>query len=917
MADLAELTLVIRSEAVKAANQALEEFDRRGKFAEHSAMSFEKGVDSLIGKVKHLALELIALETVHKAFESAAGIEKFRLSLEAAFGSAEAGKKIFKELIDLADKSPFDVGGLAESAKQMKIMGFEGEHIIPILRTITDGMAALGKSESEVQAVVGALGRIRAKAEEGIGFGMRALVAQGIPAWQMLADKIGVTVPQAIDLVEKKMIKSDTVIEAIVDGINTRFGGMGEKMAETLGGLEHHIGVQLKRIFTLVSEEIAQSLDLKSPLNILLEGLRSITVFLVQSAGVATGNAHAMHEAGIAAQIFGEALRAVIVTAIAWKALNLVGSIAALDLEFGTLRDVLLILRTTMNTHPLFTLAAILGVAASALISLRSHFQETTAAADEMKHALETLPHAMDDYTDSVARYVHAVFENDLERQIEEKRKQLRVIEEAKDELIKLQNLGQKEVKVDVRGGGSFAPGSAFGDKGFARWMMLNKETENLLDSEEAKHFKEMIGKMGLDSAVLGGTLPRDTRREVDRGIIETATIDVDYVKISALIEKLGKAAHFSESQIEKMLAKLSDTARAKSSMVDVSNQVQSLFDKIDKETTEAEGKLGAGDDLAIQQAARRAQAVAALSKILSTPGANTGQVQGFEMLADLDAKLQKLEDIERKVSNQKKARDATTDMAGLNAEMDNELNLISKTNNARERAEKLTKFQKAAIDSLADSELSEADRQKKVNQMVDDYDRKLQTLQKHRELVKLANEIGDAFGDAFTDMLTGAKSVQQAIEDLTRSIFRMIVQQTVAAPIARAISSGLIGAFTPAATKGPVNGPGVEASVNRLGNIFDKGNVMRFAAGGIVDGDTYFPMSRGRFGLMGEDGPEAVMPLERGSNGKLGLRGGPAITNHYHTWNIRTPDAGSFKRSRGQIAADMQSVGVRAGKGG
>ncbi|MEY8838725.1 phage tail tape measure protein, partial [Cribrihabitans sp. XS_ASV171] len=66
------------------------------------------------------------------------------------------------------------------------------------------------------------------------------------------------------------------------------------------------------------------------------------------------------------------------------------------------------------------------------------------------------------------------------------------------------------------------------------------------------------------------------------------------------------------------------------------------------------------------------------------------------------------------------------------------------------------------------------------------------------------------------------------------------------------------------------------------------------------------FPM-RGGMGLMGEAGPEAIMPLARGPDGKLGVRqsggGGRAVNV---VMNITTPDVQGFRRSQGQIAAQM-----------
>jgi len=88
-------------------------------------------------------------------------------------------------------------------------------------------------------------------------------------------------------------------------------------------------------------------------------------------------------------------------------------------------------------------------------------------------------------------------------------------------------------------------------------------------------------------------------------------------------------------------------------------------------------------------------------------------------------------------------------------------------------------------------------------------------------------------------------------------------------------------------------------------GAPFSQGRVMPFADGGVVSQATHFGM-RGGMGVMGEAGPEAIMPLARGPDGKLGVRaagGGGAATV---VMNITTPDVAGFQRSRGQIAAQM-----------
>ncbi|MEM0977270.1 MAG: phage tail tape measure protein [Pseudomonadota bacterium] len=94
-------------------------------------------------------------------------------------------------------------------------------------------------------------------------------------------------------------------------------------------------------------------------------------------------------------------------------------------------------------------------------------------------------------------------------------------------------------------------------------------------------------------------------------------------------------------------------------------------------------------------------------------------------------------------------------------------------------------------------------------------------------------------------------------------------------------------------------------------GGVIANGRVHPFAKGGVVNSPTTFPMQGGT-GLMGEAGPEAIMPLARGADGRLGVQGGGSAVNV--TMNVTTQDASSFQKSRSQIAAGL-SRALQAGQ--
>ncbi len=78
-------------------------------------------------------------------------------------------------------------------------------------------------------------------------------------------------------------------------------------------------------------------------------------------------------------------------------------------------------------------------------------------------------------------------------------------------------------------------------------------------------------------------------------------------------------------------------------------------------------------------------------------------------------------------------------------------------------------------------------------------------------------------------------------------------------------------------------------------------GRVTPFASGGVVSSPTYFPMGKG-LGLAGEAGSEAILPLRRSADGKLGVAsaGGGATVNV--VFNVTAQDAASFRKSEAQI---------------
>lgn len=123
----------------------------------------------------------------------------------------------------------------------------------------------------------------------------------------------------------------------------------------------------------------------------------------------------------------------------------------------------------------------------------------------------------------------------------------------------------------------------------------------------------------------------------------------------------------------------------------------------------------------------------------------------------------------------------------------------------------------------------------------------------------------------------------KMSFTDLANTIIQQMVRVAIQKTILYAIES-IAGAFGGGGGLGGAVGTIVSA-FNDKGNIFANGSLVPYASGGIVGSPTMFPMSGGRTGLMGEAGYEGILPLDRGPDGKLGVRargGGGQGVNHY-----------------------------------
>jgi hypothetical protein len=163
------------------------------------------------------------------------------------------------------------------------------------------------------------------------------------------------------------------------------------------------------------------------------------------------------------------------------------------------------------------------------------------------------------------------------------------------------------------------------------------------------------------------------------------------------------------------------------------------------------------------------------------------------------------------------------------------------------------------------------------------------------RQQEDLADFIANSMGDALMSIVDGTMTVKDAFKSMASDIIKELYRVLVVERMVQSIKGFLSPTPVP----------------NANGNAFSNGSIQAYANGGVVGGPTYFPMSGGKTGLMGEAGPEAIMPLKRGANGKLGVQmeGGGGNTTVVQNFNFSANGDDSVKKIIAQAAPQIANM--------
>lgn len=173
--------------------------------------------------------------------------EQTEMAFTTMLKSADKAKSFLQEASDFANKTPFEFPELIESSKLLLAFGFETEKVMGMMETIGDTSSGLGAGSEGIDRITRALGQMYAKgrvqSEE-----LLQLQEMGVPANQILQEELGLTAKQVANIGHEN-IKAGKAIDALLSGMDKRYGGMMENQSKTAKGLMSTISDTFKNTF--------------------------------------------------------------------------------------------------------------------------------------------------------------------------------------------------------------------------------------------------------------------------------------------------------------------------------------------------------------------------------------------------------------------------------------------------------------------------------------------------------------------------------------------------------------------------------------------------------------------------------------------------------------------------------------------
>ena len=899
-----ELKVLVEAEVGK----ALQEFDRLNKKVDEGkkkTANLGDALDKLSGPSTVLAGALAGAGVA--AIKFAGNLEQTQLALEVLLGDAAKATQIKDEWTQLAAATPFDSADIDEAGKKLLAFDIEANKVTDTLRRIGDISAATGSSISDIADIYGkAKVQGRLFAED-----INQFQGRGIPVLQSLAKVLGVAETEVRDLVSEGKVGFPELEQAfnLMTDEGGRFNGMMEKLStSTLGKFNSMVDNAQLTLASFGDILLPMANDAMDAISGILEELQGLDDgskrFIVTTGGVAAAIAAAIPIVkGLSTAIAAMAANPVI--------LGITAAGAAVAVIAGA---------ASKAAHAYEDYNAELVKTKSASDSLLSSYADgnTEKQLDETttKKLIELYPELRGEvsaYTTTVDEAAKAVAELNKQKVLDSATVQVEKLRRLDEQLSEATHAYNEYFQAQKD---NLASAEAFGNYEWANGIRdklnaLQSEMDSFAGKSESLREQIELALAGINHELSGYSFVELPSPQIPTEEIETelnrVTEEFDDAGKNALktwqqwwteITKVGNGSFDSGLQagqmyvagMEQELANSTVIAEALGKSLDMSDilddqmrQIESDLEKLLAISADkiANGEIFKIDDNSINELIQQYK----LLKREKNKALVTDELEDMRKAVEqLNMSQEELLETEKQL--------AVARLEGLNAteaQIEEYKRLFDELNKNKQGGEDdpFSSWEEALGTFISDAAMQLEGMSQQMADMLGNFTVQIAGISLDGLMGGL-DAVGEALGkgenaaEAWNDAMS--QMAMQLLENLPNMFLQAGLQLIAQGQwplglgfIAAAGSTALIAGYT----KGKIAKEEEEAEANALGGVYGGGESYRaFAKGGaftnsIVTEPTHFRFAKGGgfgLGLMGEAGPEAIMPLKRAADGSLGV---------------------------------------------
>lgn len=256
----------------KVGNAGMPDLGKGAKQAAQGMREAKSETDALassLGKLKGMIAGAFTLGAItsfgKKALEASANMEVFKKGLSFTLGSEGEADKLIASMQQIGEASAYDTTQLLPLARQWVNIGNSADEASSKMKKIVDLGSAYGMQTEQIQAANLALTQMSMAGKIGAQ-DMMQLINAGVPAWQLLADKMGLSVAEVRELSQEGAL-GEEAIGTLWDAITEKTQGAADTMGNTLMAKFSNMQESITNSMSGIGDIISRGLDLKDVLS--------------------------------------------------------------------------------------------------------------------------------------------------------------------------------------------------------------------------------------------------------------------------------------------------------------------------------------------------------------------------------------------------------------------------------------------------------------------------------------------------------------------------------------------------------------------------------------------------------------------------------------------------------------------------